>query len=609
MCGIFAAIALENKFDQEDARHFEGLTDLIDYRGPDAGACETYKINEAQDSGFEIFFGHRRLAIIELSDAGKQPMCFDEISIVFNGEIFNYLELRADLLKQGVDFKTQTDTEVIIRTYLHHGEKGFAAFNGMWSFVIYDARKKKIVASRDRFSIKPLYVLQQAGKIYFASEIKQLSPLLTEKTLNSRVMSKFLNQALLEDSNETFLNTIEKVPPRHNFCIDLVSKKFEFTSYWDFERSNQLQTDNLIESFRTLLIDSINIRLRSDVKTGSLLSGGLDSSAITVLAALQNPDTFESFSVVSEQKKYSEEHFIDLLVMEKNVRNKKLMLVPDQLISQLDKVIFHQDEPFAGFSIVAQYQIFQKIKEETDITVVLSGQGGDEILMGYLKFYFFYLRHLAKNRKYFKAAQEVLASLIHRTVMWQLDLGEAKRYLPSKASQIPDFYLQPYDAETTWIANDLRERQILDIERFSVPALAHYEDRNSMAWSIESRLPFLDHRLVNFMLNVHTAEKIKNGWNKYLLRKSIHEMPTKIRWRRDKMGFTIPEELWSKKELKPLIEEAFSDSILASLGIINSKKFLHAYYLFLHGKSNMHYSEVIRLFIAERWAKMQFNQV
>lgn len=605
MCGIFAAIRTQGVFDPDQTNFFRELTDRVKHRGPDAGKHLTFATS-SEEQGFNIFFGHRRLAIIDLSDSGTQPMSFDGIHIVFNGEIFNYIELRRELQKKGVQFHTETDTEVIIRVYQHHGADGFHLFNGMWAFVLFDSQKQEVIASRDRFSIKPLYYVKHQSDIYFASEIKQLLPLLEHKKVNQSAFARFINQALIDDQTDTFFEHVRKVAPRTNYHIDLKSGKQRHESYWDFERKQTLYSHDLVSQFRELFFDSVRIRLRSDVKTGALLSGGLDSSAITVVAQEMLSDRFSSYSVVSDHKKYSEAGFINLLVKEKGIENYQLSLELEKMLGMLDKVIEYQDEPFAGMSMVAQYQIFQKIKQETDVTVVLSGQGGDEILMGYLKFYFFYLQKLRRDGAYLQMLKELFASLIHRTMLWQFDFAHAKRYLPGKAGAAKTYQLYTYSPESTWMANDIRERQIADIERFSVPALAHYEDRNSMAWSIESRLPFMDHRLVNFMLNVAESEKIRNGWSKYLLRKSMHELPDAIRWRRDKKGFTLPEEVWTRTTLRGEIMSAFKQSQLDALGLIDAQKLMEAYQAYLTGKPSMHYSEILRIFIAEKWAKQHF---
>lgn len=605
MCGIFAAIRTKGAFDPSQKRIFQDLTNRVLHRGPDAGKFLTFNTS-LHEEGFTIFLGHRRLAIIDLSEAGVQPLSCEGIHIIFNGEIFNYIELRQALQNEGIQFRTETDTEVIIRIYQRHGAEGFHLLNGMWAFVLYDSHKQELIASRDRFSIKPLYYLKQGVDIFFASEIKQLLPLLERKQVNENAFARFVNQALIDDQTNTFFERINKIAPRTNYQIELKSGKERTVYYWDFERRHSWYDGDLVEQFRELFFDSIKIRLRSDVKTGALLSGGLDSSAITVVASQMLGERFSSYSVISDDARYSEAKFINLLVKAKGIDNHQLLLEPDKILEQLDHVLQHQDEPFAGLSMVAQYQIFQKIKQETDVTVVLSGQGGDEILMGYLKFYFFYLKKLRYEGAYIKLFRELLASLIQRTMIWQFDFAQARRYLPGKAGANKSYQLYAYQPENTWTAYDLRERQIADIERFSVPALAHYEDRNSMAWSIESRLPFLDHRLVNFMLNVAVSEKIRNGWSKYLLRKSMLELPDAIRWRRDKKGFTLPERLWTMTAMRDEILATFRHSKLDELGLIDAQKFLALYNDYLQGKPIMHYSEILRIYIAEKWAKQHF---
>jgi asparagine synthase (glutamine-hydrolysing) len=604
MCGIFGAVNIERSFSDNDFKRFKELTDIVAYRGPDASGY----LAEAKDGDhhFKVFLGHRRLSIIDLSDAGMQPMVFDGISIVFNGEIFNYVELREDLKKQGILFQTDTDTEVIIKTYLKYGEQGFSHFNGMWAFILYDSNNKKVVVSRDRFSIKPLYYLNQNGCFYFSSEIKQLTPLLIQKNINKRITYHFLKNSLLDQDDETFFQDILKLKPRHNLIIELDKNKVYTREYWQYNYS-EVATKNIEETFRELFFDSINIRLRSDVKVGALLSGGLDSSAISVIADQLSGNQLESFSVISRDKKYSEEKFIDILINENKLKNKKLDFNADAVLESLDKVIFHQDEPFAGFSIVAQHLIFEKIKNETDVKVILSGQGGDEVLMGYLKYYFFNLKDNLKRGNLIEFSNQVFSAAVKGTVFNQFKLSFAKRYIPFMAKANPKHLLLAFESTNTWQFSSLKERQVMDIEKFSVPALAHYEDRNSMAFSIESRLPFLDHRLVEFLINVPVSYKLKDGWTKYLLRKSILEMPEKIRWRKDKQGFVNPEASWIRNELQPKVMSLFKNSVLAREGIIDEKLFLEEYSKFLKRRGALNEFDVIRLLIAEIWARRNFS--
>jgi asparagine synthase (glutamine-hydrolysing) len=287
----------------------------------------------------------------------------------------------------------------------------------MWAFAILDARKRRVVLSRDRFSIKPLYILEQDRKLFFSSELKQLTPLLGTRRLNEAVMSTYMNQGLIDYNNETFYQGIRKLPPKFNMVVELDTGRTHETKYWDYpeKKESSMSFSDAAEGFRTLFTDSLRIRLRSDVKIGALVSGGLDSSAIAAVAEQLQPG-FQTYSAVSDNARFSEEKYIDILCTEKRLVNKKCQFQFGEAIEMLDKVAWHNDEPLGGFSVVAHYQLMHQIRQETDVTVVLSGQGGDETLLGYLKFYFFALRQYAKNGQLFKAGSEFLFSLLNGTV-------------------------------------------------------------------------------------------------------------------------------------------------------------------------------------------------
>ena len=307
-----------------------------------------------------------------------------------------------------------------------------------------------------------------------------------------------------------------------------------------------------------------------------------------------------------KRKKYSEEKFVDILCKEKNLKVKKFFLESKFVWDDLEEVLWHHDEPFGGFSVIAQNKILELIKKKTDIKVLLSGQGGDEILCGYRKFFFFYLEEELRKARIFNVLKNTLFSLFYRTILWQFSLSEAKRYLPSfqKYSDPLDSVLKiKGELEPIWESKDLKERQILDIDKYSVPALTHYEDRNSMAYSQEIRLPFLDYRLVNFVLNLPSSFKIKNGWTKYILRKSIKELPEKIAWRRDKQGFINPEEKWLKFDFCDKIISLFKESKLDEIGILEKNKLLEMYKKFLKGDRRIWYSDITRFLIAEIWIR------
>lgn len=613
MCGIFGAIDLENRFNKNDFEKFCALTDLVSYRGPDAFDYKSFNTFDKahSDDSFNLFLGHRRLSIIDLSSDGNQPLFSDNCWIIFNGEIFNYIELREELKSYGFNFRTNTDTEVIIKAYKKFGPKGFDRLNGMWAFAIYDVERNLLILSRDRFSIKPLFFYHEKNRFYFASEIKQLIPLLDKKEIEFETMQNFLQQGLLEIESKTFFKGINRIPAKTNCVINLYDKSVTNIKYWEY---SDLNTDfsfkQAEEKFTELFYDSVKIRLRSDVSLGSLLSGGLDSSAITSIALNYTKEKLNTFSVISDDKKVSEEKFIDIFNHHFPVNNKKLIIYTNSITDVIEKVLYHQDEPFNYLIVLAHYKLLKTLNDNSDIIVILNGQGGDEVLLGYLRFYFFHLKSLIKQNNFFDFGKELLFSFVYRTALWQFRINSAKRYLPKVLLADKNFLLNKIDLVEVWKFSNLREAQINEIDKYSIPYINRYEDRNAMAFSKEIRLPFLDHRLVDFLVNIPPNFKLKNGWSKYLLRKSMTQLPRKIRWRNDKKGFSLPEDTWIKTELKDEIKNCFKDnkSILAQSGFIKDDLFLNYFKRYLDGDSRTHFTDINRIFIAEKWARMNFGQ-
>lgn len=611
MCGIFGAINRTGFFDGPGFDRFVALTNLVAYRGPDdCGHLPlTLKpVDSRRERLFDVFLGNRRLSIIDLSSSGHMPMSDGKgCWITYNGEIFNYLELRRELEARGHTFRTGTDTEVILHVYSEYGEGGFDRLNGMWAFAIVDTRARRVVLSRDRFSIKPLYLLKSNGELYFGSEIKQLLPLLPALELNPGAMTAYLAQGLLDHDVETFFRGITRVPAGTNVIISLDSGNIEERKYWRFEStgSTSASSKDLVEEFRALFFDSVRIRLRSDVKVGVLLSGGLDSSAVTTAVRQVGGEQLQTYSIVSEHEGYDERRFIDVMC-QAGVANRKVTFRVGDVLDCLEQVLYYSDEPVAEFSVIAQYQLFAAIKNDSDVTVLLSGQGGDETLLGYLKFFFFHVQLLLKAGKYLDAMKLLAGSALHRTAVTQFRMSEARRYLQHDRRGIWQTMLRDSQRAPVWQCGDIRSRQIADICHYSVPALTHYEDRNSGAHSLEVRHPFLDHRLVNFVVNLPTELKIHRGWTKYILRAALPEMPAALRWRRDKQGFLVPEQLWLRRELVPVIRRGFRGSTLAELDILNDKKFLAYYDRFLTGNS-IASSDIARVLIAEIWAGQVFQ--
>jgi asparagine synthase (glutamine-hydrolysing) len=608
MCGIFGYIGIGAVKPATELEKFKNALSEISYRGPDNSSFKIFSSENSEN--YNIFFGHNRLSIIDLSKAGNQPFSInDKYHIVFNGEIYNYVEIREDLKSKGYEFKTNSDTEVLLNLYIESGTKRFGELNGMWAFLIYDQVNNCIIASRDRFGVKPMYILENENEIYFASEIKQLLLFKGYKSINSAVLSNYLHHYLLDYSDDTFFDGIKKLPAMHSLSIDLASGKQTFDKYWDFTSIDFSEASELdiLNQYKELLTSSIQIRLRSDVKVGNTLSGGLDSSSIAVLAHQLTSGNFFNYSVISNNKDISEEKYVDYLIEFNKVNVKKINFDQSNPWSQVNEVIWHHDEPILSLSTIAHYQMLGQLKMESDIIVVLSGQGGDESLAGYNKYFFFNIRDLLSQGKYLGALKEMaaLAPRVGSEFKWNF----AKRYIPflqkikSSDDALSKIIRFPKPDSVIGAASSLKERQILDITKYSVPSLCHYEDRNSMAHSLEIRLPFLDFRLVNFSLNLPNHLKIRNGVNKQILRKTMDELPLQLRNRFDKKGFTIDEKVHQNAYFFQLLNKSFKESALGDLGAINVDFFRNEVLKMKDFKSGLWERDLHRILFAEIWAK------
>lgn len=565
MCGISGVINVKHLPVSKEI--IANMNELVKHRGPDG---EGYYFGES------FAFGHRRLAIIDLTEDGSQPMSYmEKYFITYNGEIYNFTSLKEELIKEKYIFKSHTDTEVILAAYDKWGERCVHHFNGMWAFAIYDKEKNIIFCSRDHFGIKPFYYTNIGSYFLFGSEIKQFTAVEDwESKANKKRVMDFLAFGILDHTNETFFEGVYQLPSGNNLVYDLNSMEFKIEKYYDIKSSikakekhpNNLTEEELVIKFEELFVNSIDLRLKSDVKLGSCLSGGLDSSSIVCVVRNLLKDKFanskqETVSACFSISKYDEQVYIDK-VLEKT-KNTAYKVFPefDELFEDLDKICWHQDEPFASTSIFSQWCVFKKAKSE-EIKVMLDGQGADEQLAGYHGFYGFYLSELIRRFCFVEFYKEINA------------IGETHGYTKKKLLfettklLIPDWLKKIVKVKNHWKVHDwmkitdvyykeylhnlykgkiktLQDYSIDLIQYNSVPMLLHYEDRNSMAHSVESRVPFLDYRLVEFTLELPAKYKINKGSTKYILREAMKGiLPEKIRNRNDKMGFVTPEEIW-----------------------------------------------------------------
>ncbi len=540
--------------------------------------------------------GHRRLSILDLSPAGHQPFCTPDRRywITYNGEVYNYLEIRHQLELLGHAFTTQTDTEVILQAYVQWGVNCLPHFNGMFAFVIYDTVNHTLFAARDRFGVKPLYYwLSPLGYLALASEIKQFTPLRAWKAnLEGQMAHDFLNWGVKNHTADTFFSGVKQIPGGHYLflAIDQLDLSLIPVCWYTLSPVSFKGTEQeAAHHFHALLTDAVRLRLRADVPVGSCLSGGLDSSSIVCLIDCLRKQTQAlekqvTFTACSDVKRFDEKEHAVFVVNQTAAESFYTTPSLTDLFTIHPHLVWHQDEPIISTSQYAQWAVF-KLVQQQGIKVVLDGQGADEQLAGYLGFFGNHFFDLLANLNWITLIKEMQAAKSFHPSLQPIALLFNK-LTPSLAKQ----YIRKLCGKTTaysgWfdlkllkatshdpLANDphrtLYAQSLQQLYRSSLPMLLHYEDRSSMAHSIESRTPFLDYRLVEFTLGLPNAFKISNGWTKRVLRESMKGiLPESIRLRKDKLGFVTAEEEWVKKTAPDLFRKAVKEALENSQGII-----------------------------------------
>jgi asparagine synthase (glutamine-hydrolysing) len=625
MCGIFGI------WDQTHTPLSPTLihraTQILQHRGPDdegyllintnAKTCEPfrgpqtipeldrYPFIKTAASEYDLALSFRRLSILDLSPTGHQPMNSDDRQqwIVFNGEIYNYLELRQELSSLGYTFRTQTDTEVILYAYRAWGYACLSHFNGMWAFTIWDNFTQELFCARDRFGIKPFYYFWDGQLFAFASEIKALLqlPNIARQT-NDGIIYDYLSANQIDHTNETFFNNIYQLPPAH--YLVLTSDRFDTHRYWDLPSTRVSEpaeeNSDYSQRYYNLFEDAVNIHLRSDVPIGTCLSGGLDSSAIVCIA---NKLLFKdhvidrawvgehqkTFSSCFDDLRFDERRYIEQVISFTGAESNYIFPNPAGLLKDLTSLIWHQEEPFGSLSIYAQWCVMQRCAEK-GIKVSLDGQGGDEIAAGYHVYYDYLWATLLNELRWSDLWKEWRAYKALFGSTWLALIARTLHpFAPNSLLRIarhikrggtlgfqtlgihPDFAHQFRKRSFETLENHtdpFYSILLSNLTQLSIPKLLHYEDRNSMAHSIEARVPFLDYRLVEFLFKLPPEQKIQHGLTKIIMREALKsKIPEAVRMRTDKMGFVTPERVWLTNELGGWVE-----------GVLNSSSFRSRYY-------------------------------
>lgn len=620
MCGICGVIHRKKDHPVQFA-DVKKMCDVIRHRGPD---------DEGQYVQANVGLGMRRLSIIDLS-TGHQPIFNEDrsMAIVFNGEIYNHKDIRKELETKGHVFATKTDTEAIIHAYEEWGVDCVQKLNGMFGFAIWDGRKDRLFLARDRVGIKPMYYYVDENQLAFGSELKSIVQLdSVPREIEPKALDTFLTFEYIPSPYSIFKN-IFKLPPGHWMLYENGEAKIR--QYWHLEyKKSNASTAELERKLEELLEDAVNIRLMSDVPLGAFLSGGLDSSSIVAMMTRHQKDPVKSFSIGFDEATYNELPYARAIAEKFKTEHFEEIITPDAA-SLTEKILWMLDEPFGDFSVFPTYLVSEMARK--NVTVVLSGDGGDELLAGYDTYIAQGVaRRYAKLPAFLrKMAIEPIINALPPTAKKKGFINKSKRFI--EGARLPDFlqhvrwmvflqraekellyssdfsrslngynshgFIEEYFSQVT--SNDpLDQMEYVDIKSYLVDDILVKVDRMSMANSLEARVPFLDHRFVEFAATIPSELRLNGKRTKHILKSSLqHELPMNI-IERGKEGFSIPIKNWVKNELKPMMMSALSEQNVKDKGFFDPKYVNRLVDEHLKGREN-HSHRIWALMVFHMW--------
>lgn len=596
MCGIVGFTGAK------DTETLKKMMDCIYHRGPDDGS-------HYDDDSFSV--GFRRLAIIDLSK-NIYPITneTEDIFLFLNGEIYNYVELRLRLEKKGHEFKTHSDSEVIVHGYEEWGEDVVKQLRGMFVFTLVDRKRNVMFISRDRLGIKPLYYAELNGRLVFSSEIKGIvSEYDVDRTPDDKAVYQFLISRIHDTDKNTFFKKIKRLLPGHSMLIDK-DGNYRIYKYWDptftKEFSSKKSDAEYAAEFKEIFTEAVDLHLIGDVPVGVTLSGGLDSSGITSLAKelydAQGHDTeIIAFSAIHPGETINEENYIDSVVNHTGIKSVKIVPEVDNFWNEVDNWFYYQEEPVISTAPYAYYTVMREARKQ--VTVLLSGQGGDELLAGYIPYFQTYLYSALDAGRPMKALTESFygRDLYGKFFMQKLLGGFSRGKNVSPRNSLIDY--KEFDTFKAVNFRNLNERLFEDVTSLTTPCLLRYEDKNSMANSLESRVPFFDHKVVEYIFNLPIDQKIKNGWNRYIYRNAMKGViPDMNRLRRSKVGFTNPEWEWIERKQDKFME-VFTSESFRTRKYWNADQLVEDFRQTLAGNLNGDILYFWRVFAVEMWMR------
>jgi len=599
MCGIAG-------FNWPDRALVKAMTDAIRHRGPDDEGCYVDEL---------VSLGHRRLSIVDLSELGHQPMAYEHrgrrVLVVFNGEIFNFQEIRGQLQSLGYSFRSGTDTEVILAAYLEWGLECVQRFNGMWAFALYEPAAQRLLLSRDRFGEKPLHYHFRDGRLIFASEIKAILAHPLRRRARRDVVSDYLYKAEANGRLESFFDDVLMLPPAHNAVFDLAAKTLRLQRYYEPQRDSRRV---MPEEFRAVLQKSVERRLIADVPISISLSSGTDSTSVAALTAQLTGAKIKAFSTTSEQGVGDETALLShFLSKYPQFELEKSNLAEASFCAHYRELIWHMDEPFARQSAYVRWEIAH-LTHRHERKVLLNGEGADEVLGGYVSFAPRFLQDLLRSGRLIRLGRELGATLFHperdrivegwRAMRAQATapLGEAAAAARARQGKF-GIALEPTASRPTHY-DDLKDFLHDWVHRSSLPRLLVCNDKMAMANSVEGRAPFLDHEFVDLAFSMDPHQLLVDGLRKFPLRDAIRGLvPDEILFRKSKDAFHAPIFEYLRAEpVRQRVQELFGGEPRTA-AVFNPKAYLTEYERFLERRGGDRPFLLHALFL-EEWAQM-----
>ncbi|QKJ64453.1 asparagine synthase (glutamine-hydrolyzing) [Flavobacterium sp. M31R6] len=594
MCGIYVT---NIPFVEEEVKN---KLASIQFRGPD---------NTGIQKKGDLTFGHLRLAIVDLDVRSNQPMQFEEFTIVFNGEIYNFAAIKEELIALGHTFRTTGDTEVLLKGYRQWGEKIVPKLNGMFAFAVYNATSNKLFCSRDRLGVKPFYFSWSNGKFEICS---QLRPICQNKKLNEAAISMYLDCTYIP-SPFTIFQDVHKLPPGNNLEIDLTTKRYSISKYWDLEpvKISKLTYDEAKEKLHELIQDAVKIRLQADVPFGTFLSGGIDSALVSSIASKISKEPIHTFTIGFKDPKYDESKIASQFATIIKSQHFETICKPEDIMKLIPKLVSVYDEPFGDSSALPSLLLNKMAKQQ--VTMALSGDGGDESFLGYNHFDWvskfkmllkmpYYLRVLTSHLLIFdvlgkrteplkrilktKSKHDFIAGIFvgYNSLLKNRNLDWLSFYNGFKKKS-EDLHQATADLNIKlWLENDSNVKV----------------DRASMAYSVEIRSPFLDYRIIELARTLPVSYRYQKGRKKRILRDILKEYIPEDVFEQPKKGFSVPMDSWIRNELKEEFLQNLPDAFLEQVPNLNVPKFKKMLQNHLNGKQD--YSSYIwRVYVLSKW--------